>query len=447
MDDVTRTGGDDRSASEGEVRAFTLRVLYVGSGGIEPEAVMCWSGPGSLTLGRKGALPLEDVMVSREHAELVVAPGRGGVASLRDLGSKNGTSVNGERLVADRSRSIADGDLIRVGDSLLLARYEVLRPADAAVPQLQGVSAAIAGIRGALAQWAPTASPVLLLGETGTGKGAAAEALHHLSGRRGRLVSVNCAAIPATLAEGMLFGTRRGVFTGAAEQPGFFGEAQGGTLFLDEVGELPRELQPKLLHSLERREILPLGSSRPVPWDGRIVAATNRELTTAVQEGGFRQDVLARLSVAVLRLPSLRERREDVLLLARHLAGLAGAEFRPSVRLAEALCLHDWPSNVRELGNVVSQIRALGEVEALRALAAQRPRPGSARSAREERPAQVPIKTGAPAPSREELIALLERHRGSLRRIEIEAGYSRRQLGRWADKYGIDVESFRPRRG
>jgi DNA-binding NtrC family response regulator len=448
MEDVTRTGGDDKLTSDGELRVLKLRVLFTGQGGIEPDTVVCWSGPGALSIGRRGALPLEDAMVSREHAELAAAAGPGGaIASLRDLGSKNGTAVNGVRLRPGEARPIADGDVIRVGDSLLVARSEGLRPADAAVPQLVGVSAAMAGIRDALARWAKTASPVLLLGETGTGKGAAAEALHALSGRRGRLVSVNCAAIPATLAEGMLFGTRRGAFTGAAEQPGFFGEAHGGTLFLDEVGELPRELQPKLLHSLERREVTPLGSSQPVQWDVRFVAATHRDLAAAVKEGGFRQDLLARLSGAVVELPPLRGRKEDVLLLVRHLVQGAGGSFRPSARLAEALCLHDWPSNVREVGNVVSRLLTLGEAEVLRALEAQRVREARGPAAEVGRAAPVPIKAGAPAPTREELIALLERTGGSLRRIEIEAGYSRRQLGRWAKQHGIDVDAFRARRG
>ena len=203
---------------------------------------------------------------------------------------------------------------------------------------------------------------MLILGETGTGKELFARAIHEGSPRRGKpLVKVNCAAIPATLIESEFFGHERGAFTGAtARRDGRFTLADGGTIFLDEVGELPLELQGKLLRVLQEGEFEPVGSSRTRKVDVRVVAATNRDLRRAVVEGKFREDLYYRLSVFPLSLPPLRERGNDVLLLAesfaREFAARTGQRLAPiGPEAASSLRAYGWPGNIRELQNVVER--------------------------------------------------------------------------------------------
>jgi len=211
---------------------------------------------------------------------------------------------------------------------------------------------------------APRSVPVLIEGETGTGKELLARAIHRASPRRDRpFVSVNCGAIPQELVESEMFGHEKGAFTGAtATRKGHFLEADGGTLFLDEIGELPRAAQVKLLRTLQEGEVLPLGSSRSRRVDVRVVAATNRSLLAEVAAGAFREDLFHRLAVAVLRLPPLRERREDLPLLIDHLLVHVNQEGREQPGFVEKklsagarnlLLHHSWPGNVRELQNTL----------------------------------------------------------------------------------------------
>src|SRR5262245_17490202 len=211
-------------------------------------------------------------------------------------------------------------------------------------------------------QVAATSATVLLLGETGTGKELVARAIHNQSPRRNKkFVVVNCGALPATLIESELFGHERGAFTGAhASQAGRFEVANGGTIFLDEIGELPLELQPKLLRVLQEGVVERVGSPHPVRVDVRIVAATNRNLADEVRAGRFRRDLYYRLNVFPITLPALRERRDDLPALVRHLAERLGRKLgRPVGRIAagslQALERHHWPGNVRELENVLQQ--------------------------------------------------------------------------------------------
>jgi transcriptional regulator with GAF, ATPase, and Fis domain len=231
--------------------------------------------------------------------------------------------------------------------------------ADAAIV---GASNGLKSIMHQVAQVAPTDATVLLLGETGTGKAVVARAIHQLSPRRHRrLVVVDCGALPPTLIESELFGHERGAFTGAhTSQAGRFEVASGGTLFLDEIGELPLELQPKLLRVLQEGVIERLGSSRPVRVDVRIVAATNRNLADDVRAGRFRRDLYYRLNVFPIVLPPLRQRRDDLPALVRYLAERLGTRLgRPVARITsgslEALERHHWPGNIRELENVLQQ--------------------------------------------------------------------------------------------
>jgi chemotaxis protein methyltransferase CheR len=211
-------------------------------------------------------------------------------------------------------------------------------------------------------QVASTNASVLLLGETGTGKELVARAIHHQSRRANRkFVVVNCGALPPSLIESELFGRDRGAFTGAhTSQPGRFELADGGTIFLDEIGELPLELQPKLLRVLQEGQFERLGSTRTVHVDVRIVAATNRNLVEEVNNGKFRQDLFYRLNVFPITLPALRERLEDLPVLLRHFSDRVGKQMgRPIDRVApgtlEALRQYDWPGNIREFENVIQQ--------------------------------------------------------------------------------------------
>lgn len=445
MDDCTKTRPRRSSEGTGEARVWKLWVLYSGTVGIVRPELSCWDGCTELTIGRRTAAPrvgswllLDDEMTSRANAKLSLHNER---PVVEDLDSKNGTMVNNRPLLPSEKWEIGDGDMLRVGDSLILLRYEPALLADVANPALVGISAAMRRLRRALADAARTEHPVLLMGETGTGKGVTASAIHQCSGRRGKLVSVNCAATPASLAESLFFGSRRGAFTGAVEQAGFFREADQGTLFLDEIGDLPIEIQPKLLHALETREVVPLGSSRPTTCDARIVAATNRDLDAALCDHTFRRDLYARLSASVLRLPPVRERREDILLLAQH---LAGPTFRPSVRLAVAMLLYDWPSNVREIGNVIRQLGSSGEGDVCREMeaAANRHRaPQPSADAAEPSPSN-----GRSAPSKRTLLTMLEHYQGNIQKIAVAHHYSRRQIGRWVQEYEIDLSRFRPKK-
>jgi DNA-binding NtrC family response regulator len=226
----------------------------------------------------------------------------------------------------------------------------VQRLMPALVAESQGMQAALSAVR----QVAPTDATVLLLGESGTGKSQLARAIHYQSKRAGGpLVEVHCAALTETLLESELFGHEKGAFTGATERkPGHLVAADGGTLFMDEIGEVAASTQVKLLRFLQDRECIPVGSTQPRKLDVRIIAATNRDLAEAVKSGGFREDFYYRLNVFSIRVPPLRERREDILVLAeRHLAqrSLPPSKLEASGR--EALLRHMWPGNVRELEN------------------------------------------------------------------------------------------------
>ncbi|MDB5978788.1 MAG: sigma-54-dependent Fis family transcriptional regulator [Nevskia sp.] len=206
---------------------------------------------------------------------------------------------------------------------------------------------------------APSDAPVLIIGETGTGKELVARHIHQLSGRKGPFVAVNCGAISEQLAESELFGHEVGAFTGATmRREGWFESANGGTLFLDEIGDLPLTLQVKLLRVLQEREVVRLGSRKSIPVDIRLVAATNVDLTDAVSAGLFRLDLLYRLNIAQLRLPPLRERPKDIMPLAVHFLGLYSQRLkrlRPEISEAarRALESYSWPGNIREVENVI----------------------------------------------------------------------------------------------
>jgi DNA-binding NtrC family response regulator len=205
--------------------------------------------------------------------------------------------------------------------------------------------------------------PIIVQGATGTGKEGAARAIHEWSGRKGPFVAVNCAALPENLAEGELFGYRKGAFTSADRaSSGLLRAAHEGTLFLDEISDLPLSIQPKLLRALERREVTPLGETTPVPVDIRLVTATQESLRKAVDSKRFRSDLLARLEGLSVTLPTLRERAEEIpSLLSKMIEAQGRAPCPPRLDplLVERLCMYQWPFNVRELAQFVRRITAL----------------------------------------------------------------------------------------
>jgi len=317
-------------------------------------------------------LKLGDRSVSHFHAEVAIDDGR---VTVRDLGSRNGTFVDG---VSVLHAHLAAGSTLRLGTTELRFAPEGKPIAIALGGErfgaMIGQSPAMRAVFARLARAAASNATVLLTGETGTGKELAAEAVHAASKRAARpFVVVDCGAIPHDLLESELFGHEKGAFTGAVgARAGAFESAEGGTLFLDEIGELGTALQPKLLRALEKREVKRVGSDRYHPVDVRVVAATNRDLRTEVNANRFRADLYYRLAVVEVRLPPLRERREDLPALVdailAHL-GLADAPEAALLRTPEArdeLARHPWPGNVRELRNYVERSVALAERPSLR---------------------------------------------------------------------------------
>jgi formate hydrogenlyase transcriptional activator len=266
---------------------------------------------------------------------------------------------------------------------------------------------------------APTDSTALIYGETGTGKELIARAIHNLSSRRSRtFVRLNCAAIPAGLLESELFGHEKGAFTGAfAQRIGRLELANNGTLFLDEIGDLPLELQPKLLRVLQEREFERLGSTRTILTNVRLIAATNRDLNAMVQEGKFRSDLFFRLNVFPIDLPSLRDRREDIPLLVRHFAEHFSRRMNKNIETIspatmDALCRYPWPGNIRELQNVIERAVILSRGRALVVLLAELKGRTTARLTNEETPAKPtrrrPVKSILRDVDREQIIQVLK---------------------------------------
>jgi DNA-binding NtrC family response regulator len=324
-----------------------------------------------LRVGSKegNSLRIANETVSRYHFEIEPTP-LGFV--LRDLGSTNGTFVDGYRvreIYLPRRATIKAGEISlafeALGEEVPIALSREDRFGD-----VLGRSPAMRELFGMLERVAPKDLTILLEGESGTGKERLAEAIHLSSSRaQKRFVVFDCAAVPASLMESELLGHERGAFTGADQKRiGRFEEAHGGTLFIDEIGELPIELQPKLLRALEKREIRRIGGNQVIPVDVRVVAATNRDLVREVNRNTFREDLYYRLAVVRVRVPPLREREGDVPLLVEHFVreALDGDEAATREAIAsiteenwKRLVSHPWPGNVRELRNFIERTMAI----------------------------------------------------------------------------------------
>jgi transcriptional regulator with GAF, ATPase, and Fis domain len=431
-----------------------LRLVYSGEKGctVTPANIL---RIGETHIGRElprgGPLQLpHDHRLSRDHA--VVDLQTDGSLRIRDRQSTNGTFVNAHRV--DEAPIVA-GDLIRVGDSFLLVTTLAAQQQDGRVPTLIGTSSAVQQLRSAIVKVAQTGATVLLLGETGTGKEVTAQAIHQLSARGGQTIRIlDCGAVSGSLVESELFGHEKGAFTGANQRhEGLFEAAAGSTLFIDELGELPLDLQPKLLRALEQRQIRRVGGTRAFPVDVRIIAATNRNLAQEVSAGRFRGDLYARLAEVIIQLPPMRERREDVLEILTHVLGEA-PQLPPF--LVQELLLHSWPYNVREIYKLGVQLQTFPTREYQEKLAAQlqaarAPTAAAASTSPPEirvtlSPSTTPFKIAGP-PSTSALTDLLRKHEGNVSAVARSLGVSRRSLHRWLRDRQLSGTSFRRGQG
>jgi DNA-binding NtrC family response regulator len=339
-------------SARAQVRGGTFSVV-----GAQDDALNVGTEP--CIIGRRPGchLVLADKKVSATHCE-VVATERG--VRLRDLGSTNGTYLGDFRVVEallDKAATIRCGDTELEFQPGGAERVSVSKAET--FGRLVGTTPAMRALFERLRLVAPTTVSVLIEGETGTGKELVAQAIHEASDRMKRpFVVIDCAAIPSNLAESQLFGHEKGSFTGAvSKRISPFVEAKGGTVFLDELGELPLEVQPKLLRALAEQKIKSVGSNEYTPVDVRVICATRRNLLEEINRGAFRDDLFFRIAQARITVPPLRERLDDIAPLVRHMMEDADKESafrRISAEAIDRLMRHDWPGNVRELKNLVS---------------------------------------------------------------------------------------------
>lgn len=393
---------------------------------------------------RRVEIRLDDPWLSSRHARFLRVLGRW---CFEDCGSKNGSVVNG----APRTHAeLAEGDVIELGRTFFLYRAAVpCGPEEDTLLEASRLAAPVPGFLSLnplqlemfrqLTVVSASTIPVLLQGETGTGKEVMARAIHALSGRPGEFVPINCGALPRGLVEGELFGHRKGAFSGATEdRPGLVRSADRGTLFLDEIGDLPLAAQVALLRVLQEHEVRPVGGTRSHAVDLRVVAATHRPIERMAASGEFRPDLLARLSGHVVELSPLRARREDLGLLLATILRRAGGERAEHIRLhpraARALLMYGWPLNVRELEQCVTTAVVLArqgviELEHL--------------SGALKRSAADAAGHGDDAARPEELKALLREHGGNIAAVARAVGKARMQVHRWLKRYEIDPEDYR----
>jgi transcriptional regulator of acetoin/glycerol metabolism len=389
-------------------------------------------------------IELDDPTMSSPHAMLEKVD-EGWM--LVDQGSKNGTVVDGARIAR---ALLPDGCVIAMGETFVVFRVAAV---DVRPPVLDGE--AVVGRPPALRTMHPgleeelrrvrnaaaAGIPVLVLGETGTGKELIARAIHDLSQRDGSFVAVNCGAIPESIMASELFGVRRGAFSGAAaDRPGLIRAADRGTLLLDEIGEMAPASQVALLRVLQERYVTPVGDTTPVPVDVRIVAATHRDLAQMAADGRFRDDLLARLAGLVITLPSLRQRREDLGLIVAESLQESGASrdlpFTPDA--AHVMFSRTWRRNIRELRQALAAAVASGATRIERAhlesVLDDVPSSDRAASSPAAAPAGAPSSRSVDAAA---LTALLDQHDGNLSAVARVLSTSRTQVARLMERFGI----------
>jgi transcriptional regulator with GAF, ATPase, and Fis domain len=435
-----------------------------------------------LIIGRapESGICVPEAAVSRQHARVHY---QGGRWILTDLGGRNGTLVDGEFV-----REIALEHLheIRVGDAIFkfveadaegYARFRIDGSIPGASPEVMTAHRArlggivgghqVARIASSLERVARSPVSVILLGESGTGKEVFARFIHEISGRKGTLRPINCAAIPQQLLESELFGYKRGAFSGAdRDKIGLIRAADGGTLMLDEIGDMPLDAQAKLLRVIQSKEVIPIGATSPEHVDVRFVCATHRDLAKLQQEDRFRGDLYARLNEYSVKLPPLRDRKEDVYALCKAFLGRHG---RPELSLSfpfmTGLLHYDYPFNIRELEGFIKRGIALVEGDALdtahlpdeikEIMKGYGQRHHVAADVAQKAPVVVeeaPSPEASPAaraprrpaaPTEEELRALLTLHKGNVAAVGREFGKERMQVHRWMKRFGINADEYR----
>jgi len=394
-------------------------------------STVCWLDGSPKILGRQAdcTIRLNSKSVSRRHAEIYR---QGPIAAIKDLGSTNGVYVEGRRVA---HAALKPGELVRIGDFLALYAMVPRDHPESPAAHTKTGQGLLAGpsFRETLraVQRASTETlPIVIEGETGTGKELVARSIHEWSGRSGAFVAVNCAALPESMIESELFGYRQGAFTGAARSHlGYLRAAHRGTLFLDEILELPMVAQAKLLRAIERGEVAPLGEYSADSVDFRVVCASQGSLRAAVERGAFRADLYARLNGYTCSLPPLRSRRLDIpALFADFLQRFSGN--RPpcvEVKLVERLCLHTWPNNVRELELLTRSLLALhGEADTLRCGFL----PEHLRPKIDEEAGAAPISIGRDEHDLGRLVEELRRTGSNVARAAARAGFSRQRAYR-----------------
>lgn len=431
--------------------------------------------PGDIFIGRDPscAICLPDRSVSRRHAVLSF---ESNTWHLRDLGGSNGTIVDGEFIDHIELELLHE---LRVGDTILKfvptrAETYATHRIDHSIliddlwsppppSELIG-GASMKQLRMKLERIAPVDLCVVIQGESGTGKEVVAKEIHRLSKRTGTLQAVNCAAIPANLIESELFGYRKGAFSGAdRDKVGIIAAANGGTLLLDEIGDMPLEAQAKLLRVIQTREVYPLGATAGQKVDVRFLSASNRDLHRLVKEDRFRGDLLARLNEFSVLLPPLRERKEDIYALTRHLLARHGSANKTvTFPFMLALVHYDWPYNIRELEAYLRRVSAMSEATQLdpellpdpikESMATYgRKRVVDARGASGQHalafatqpptPVQRGLRNEVPAEA--ELRRLLDEYKGNIAAVGRVFGKERMQVHRWLRRYGISPDEFR----
>jgi transcriptional regulator of acetoin/glycerol metabolism len=383
----------------------------------------------------------------------------GQVWTVEDLGSRNGTYLNGARVTAS---AVRDGDILEAGRTFFILRSRLsvttASPADvdsqtfaSTPPGLATLLPLEAHQLAIFSRVAESDVPLLLLGETGTGKELLARAAHELSGRKGRFVAVNCGAIAPSLVESLLFGHVKGSFSGATtDSLGFFRAADRGTLFLDEVGDLAPPAQAALLRSIEESEVVPVGAPHPLKVDVRVVAATHRPISHQDERGRFRSDLLARIAGYTHRLVPLRMRREDIGMLAAnvlHGLGLGDKAERISPGAAQSLLKHDWPMNVRELRQTLKTAALLSTHGVLETTSLPATMFNGAEGVPAAKHVERILSKKRLSEEDEELRALLISHltacQGNISAVARAMGKASTQIHRWLKRFDLNANQFR----
>jgi DNA-binding NtrC family response regulator len=414
--------------------------------GLEQEPIEVGRGVGH------GATKLADDRTSRRHTRIMW---HGQAVRVTDLGSRNGTFVDGKRVEDEEFPS--PPRILRIGNTIFRFTHDI-RPflkGDTTIHDDRVVGPTLREHYAQIARVAQAGETLLLTGPSGSGKELAAQAFHEAQRRGGRFVAVNCATIPTGLAERLLFGARRGAYSGAnADAEGYVQTADGGTLFLDEIAELDAGVQAKLLRVLETREVMPLGASEPRKVDIRVCTATLKDLRAEVAAGRFRRDLYYRIGSPEVRLPSIIERLEELPWLACTELQRLDQRLTPGLLFLETIALRPWPGNVREL---LRELRnagraALGAGHVIVDAADLSPSAGQdiadesgpAASHRDAAPAPPsgPHRDATPTPpsggDRDALVAALQREHGNVTRAARTLGIHRTQLRRWIARHNID---------